>query len=102
MSKPRARTMARFEERTVVVTGAAGQIGGACARAFAAEGARVAAVDREAAETGADVLAVQADLSDPAELERAFDDVERELGPVDVLVQSAAVHARVPFLEITA
>jgi NAD(P)-dependent dehydrogenase (short-subunit alcohol dehydrogenase family) len=94
--------MARFEERTVVVTGAAGQIGGACARAFAAEGARVAAVDREAAETGADVLAVQADLSDPAELERAFDDVERELGPVDVLVQSAAVHARVPFLEITA
>jgi glucose 1-dehydrogenase len=94
--------MARFEERTVVVTGAAGQIGGACARAFAAEGARVAAVDREAAETGADVLAVQADLSDPAQLERAFDDVERELGPVDVLVQSAAVHARVPFLEITA
>jgi glucose 1-dehydrogenase len=91
----------RFEQRTVVVTGAAGQIGAACAGAFAAEGARVAAVDRDAPDAGEDVLAVRADLSVPTELERAFDEVERELGPVDVLVQSAAVHARVPFLEIT-
>ena len=85
--------MGRFEGRTVAVTGAAGQIGGACARAFAAEGARVAALDRDAADCGPDVLSVRVDLSDPAELERAFEDVERALGPV---------HARVPFLDITA
>jgi NAD(P)-dependent dehydrogenase (short-subunit alcohol dehydrogenase family) len=93
--------MKRFAERTVLVTGAAGQIGSACAAAFAAEGARVAAVDRTAP-TADGVLAVSADLSVPTELESAFDAAERELGPIDVLVQSAAVHARVPFLEISA
>jgi glucose 1-dehydrogenase len=95
----------RFEGRVVVVTGAAGQIGGACARAFAAEGADVAALDLTAADvpSGAGrVVPIAADLSDPREIERAFDAVEAELGPVDVLVQSAAVHARVPFLEIDA
>jgi NAD(P)-dependent dehydrogenase (short-subunit alcohol dehydrogenase family) len=90
----------RFAGRTVVVTGAAGQIGAECVRAFAAEGARVGAVDLASSE-GAE-LSVTADLSRPAELDRAFDELEAALGPVDVLVQSAAVMARVPFLQITA
>jgi NAD(P)-dependent dehydrogenase (short-subunit alcohol dehydrogenase family) len=95
----------RFEGRVAVVTGAAGQIGGACARAFAAEGADVAAIDLTEArvESGPGrVVPIAADLSDPGEIERAFDAVEADLGAVDVLVQSAAVHARVPFLEIDA
>jgi len=92
----------RFEGRTVLVTGAAGQIGAACAGAFAAEGARVAAVDCDEPASGEGVVGIRADLAVPVELERAFDAAEAELGPIDVLVQSAAVHARVPFLEITA
>ncbi len=91
----------RFEGRVVFVTGAAGQIGTACVEAFAAEGARVGAVDLLAPAAPA-AAAVRADLSRPDELERAFAELEAALGPVDVLVQSAAVIARTPFLELTA
>ena len=98
--------MGRFDGRVAVVTGAAGQIGAACARALAGEGADVAAVDLTApaieVSGGGRVEPIVADLSDPADLERAFAAAEEALGPVDVLVQSAAVHARVPFLEIDA
>jgi glucose 1-dehydrogenase len=98
--------MGRFDGRVAVVTGAAGQIGAACALAFAAEGADVAAVDRTAPalapHEGGRIVPIGADLSVPTDLERAFDTAEEALGPVDVLVQSAAVHARVPFLEIDA
>jgi glucose 1-dehydrogenase len=83
----------------VFVTGAAGQIGSACAEAFAAEGAKVGVVDLEPVP---DVVSVTADLSRPNELEDAFSTLEQRLGPVDVLVQSAAVIARTPFLDITA
>jgi len=89
----------RFENRIVVVTGAAGQIGGACVDGFAREGARVAALDREQPPAGD--LRIAADLADPARLDAALARVESELGPPDVLVHSAAVYARVPFLEIT-
>jgi glucose 1-dehydrogenase len=94
--------MERFAGRVVAVTGAAGQIGAACARAFAEEGAAVAAIDREVPAAADRVVPVLADLADPTALERAFDEAEAAVGPIDVLVQSAAVHARVPFLEITA
>jgi len=98
--------MGRFDGRVAVVTGAAGQIGAACAQALGAEGADVAAIDLTAPEIavsgGGRVAPIAADLSDPADLERAFAAAEEALGPVDVLVQSAAVHARVPFLEIDA
>jgi glucose 1-dehydrogenase len=83
----------------VFVTGAAGQIGAECAHAFAAEGAKVGAIDREPV---ADVVSVTADLSRPDQLEEALATLEQRLGPVDVLVQSAAVIARTPFLDITA
>lgn len=93
---------ARFRDRAVIVTGAAGQIGTACVEAFAREGARVAAIDLELPRAPAGGAAVQADLAVVAELERAFAEAERAVGPVDVLVQSAATIARGSFLEIDA
>jgi NAD(P)-dependent dehydrogenase (short-subunit alcohol dehydrogenase family) len=95
-------TVGRFDGRVVIVTGAGGQIGGACVEGFLREGARVAALDREPPPSADGVLGVAADLSVAAELDAAFAQVAAELGPPDVLVHSAAVYARVPFLEITA
>jgi NAD(P)-dependent dehydrogenase (short-subunit alcohol dehydrogenase family) len=42
-----------------------------------------------------------ADLRDEAEIVRSFSALESELGSIDILVQSAAIVRRVPFLEIT-
>lgn len=89
----------RFEGQVVLVTGAAGQIGGRCVEAFREEGARVGAVDLALA-ASADV-SITADVKDEGAIEQAFADIARELGPVDVLVQSAAVIARVPYLELS-
>ena len=81
----------------VLVTGASGGIGAACARAFAAEGARVAVhyhrgEDRAravATEVGASML--QADLCDELEVERLFDETRAALGRIDVCAAVAGV-----------
>lgn len=93
--------MGRFDGRIVVVTGAAGQIGGACVEGFLREGARVAALDLKPPASNDGVLAIECDLSAATELDATFARIARELGPPDVLVHSAAVYARVPFLELT-
>jgi 3-oxoacyl-[acyl-carrier protein] reductase len=81
----------------VLVTGASGGIGAACARAFAAEGARVAIHYRRgedraravATELGAPML--QADLTDELEVDRLFDEARAALGRVDVCAAVAGV-----------
>ncbi len=87
--------------RTVLVTGAAGGIGAAVARLLAERGDTVAAVDldpRRLAEVvsklTADGLAVHArpaDVTSSAAVEALVDGVERELGPVEALVNTAGV-----------
>lgn len=78
-----------------VVTGGASGIGAACCRELARQGARIAVLDRDkraheiAHELGA--RAWLADVADEAELERCAAAIESELGPVDMLVNSAGV-----------
>ena len=93
------------------VTGAGGALGGAIAERLAADGLPVAVVDidRSAAEAtvariveaGGDAAAIACDLRDNSAIENAFDDVERQLGPVKVLVNNAAMFPSGPFVEVT-
>src|SRR5689334_19479617 len=102
----------RLADQVVVVTGASKGIGFACAEAFAREGARVALVSRSRENLDAALgkitgvrhppLAFVADLIDPAQAARMIDDVERALGPIDVLVNSAGAAKRYPPDELNA
>jgi 3-oxoacyl-[acyl-carrier protein] reductase len=82
----------------VVVTGASGGIGSACARAFAAEGARVVVHYHRSRERADDVAAelggapvIGADLTDEAQVERLFAEARDALGSVDVCAAVAGV-----------
>ena len=91
-----------FEGRTALVTGGSRGIGRAICLRLAASGARVAvnyAADRRAAEDTRDRIradggvaeAYLADVGDREETGSMFDDVERDLGPVDLLVTNAGI-----------
>ena len=91
--------MNRFEDKVVLVTGAARGIGAATAQRFAAEGAKVAVVDLDerAAQASADGLSavsaigVGADVSDASAVAAAVDRVTDQLGGLHVLVNNAGV-----------
>jgi 3-oxoacyl-[acyl-carrier protein] reductase len=77
-------------ERTVLVTGGNRGIGLAIARAFAAEGDRVAVTHR-GSEVPDGLFGVRCDVTSGAEVDAAFGAVEQELGPVEVLVSNAGI-----------
>lgn len=91
----------------VLITGGSRGIGAACVRAFAKQGDRVAFVYRSseqaaaaiATQTGA--VAIRADLSDPAQAERAVKEAENALGGIDVLINNAGVAQIKLFTDLT-
>jgi 2,3-dihydro-2,3-dihydroxybenzoate dehydrogenase len=90
-----------MDDKVAIVTGAAGGIGAAVARLLGQQGARVAAVDRDATRLrevaekmtadGLWVDAFPADVTNETEVESLVDSVEKSLGTPDFLVNSAGV-----------
>jgi NAD(P)-dependent dehydrogenase (short-subunit alcohol dehydrogenase family) len=87
--------------RTVLITGGSRGLGLALAREVAAQGARVAICGRDAdslerarqslEQLDAEVLAESCDITDPESVNRLFERVHQEFGPVDVLINNAGV-----------
>ncbi len=101
-----------LQDAVVLITGGSKGIGLACARGFAAEFARVAIASRDEGNLkravaaleadGIEVLPVVADLAHPDQAAYMVRSVEAQLGPVDVLVNSAGAARRTPPAELTA
>jgi len=99
--------MRGLDGKRVLVTGGAGGIGSATCRRFLEEGSRVIALDRDAA--GLERLAAElpgvetamADVTDAADVDRAFTEVEGRWGGIDVVINNAGISIRHDFLDIT-
>lgn len=84
--------------QVAAITGAARGIGRATAQAFLAQGMRVAigdvdlaAAEQTARELGARTVALPLDVTERESFARFLDETERQLGPVDVLVNNAGI-----------
>ena len=104
--------MSKVDPRTVVITGGTAGIGRATAREFARHGCNVAvlargkdgleATKREIEDLGGKALAIPADVSDSRAVEAAADQVERELGAIDVWVNNAFAGIFSRFMDVSA
>ena len=91
-----------LEGKVCVVTGASRGIGRACAEELGSAGARVAVcASRGAPVVPAGVFSQKCDVSSSAEVARFFREVERNLGPPDVVVLNVGVLERGPLEEFT-
>ena len=86
----------RLARHVAVVTGGAGAIGAATARAFAAEGCEIVVLDldgeaaaRTAKAISGRALGLACDVTDPAAVDAAFAEVARRFGGVDIVVSNA-------------
>ncbi len=99
-------------KKTVLVTGASGGIGSACARLFADKGYKVAVhchknkaaaeqLTNELRSKGCEAICVCADLSDEAQIKAMFAEIRSTLGAVEILVNNAGVAQQKLFTDTT-
>ena len=100
--------MRGLKDKRVLITGGAGGIGTATAERFLEEGSRVVALDRDGA--GLERLkrrlpalsgSICADVSDPDEVARGFEELDNLMGGLDVLINNAGISIRHHFVDIS-
>jgi 3-oxoacyl-[acyl-carrier protein] reductase len=102
----------KLSGKVAIVTGASKGIGAGIAKAFAAEGASVIVnyassrqgADKVVAEitaNGGHAIAVQADVSRKADIDRLFAETKKAFGRVDILVNNAGIYEFAPLEQIT-
>ena len=111
LNPQRATARDRLSGRTALISGGANGVGAAAVRAFVAEGAQVAILDRDAAsgaalaeelsEAGADVYFLETDVSQADEVARAVDAVLERFEHIDILFNHAGDIIVKPFLSYT-
>ena len=99
--------MKRLAGQTALITGAARGIGLAFAKAYVAEGARVAIADVDtdraqiaAAALGEAALAIEMDVTQQQSIDKAVAQTAAHFGPIDILVNNAAIFTAAPIVEI--
>ena len=98
-----------MRERTVLITGGSRGIGAAAVRAFAAAGYRVAFSYRKSKEKaraleeelGGSARAFEADVADPAQVRRLFEECRQTLGPAEILICCAGIAQQKLFTDLT-
>src|SRR6059036_1559599 len=102
----------KLNDKVAVVTGASKGIGAAIAKQLATKGAKVVVnyssskkdadkVVDEIAKDGGKAIAVQANLSKQADIERLFADTKKAFGRLDVLVNNAGIYEFSPLENVT-
>ena len=98
----------KFNGKIALITGGTSGIGLAAAKLFLAEGAKVAIVgsdrdrlDEAVTTLGADVLALQADLRRPAEIDAAIEALRKRHGRIDILFANAGKGLAAPLDAVT-
>ena len=100
--------MRGLQDKRVLITGGASGIGAATAERFVSRDSRVVVLDRDPEgcrrireQLPGLVGVIAADVSDPGEVERAFQELDGMLGGPDVLINNAGISLRHDFLDIT-
>lgn len=104
--------MSKLENKVAVITGASKGIGASIAKYFAAAGAKVVVnyasskegadkVVNEITENGGIAIAVQADVSNEADVTRLFDETKRAFGSLDILVNNAVSQGYAPIEQVS-
>jgi NAD(P)-dependent dehydrogenase (short-subunit alcohol dehydrogenase family) len=101
----------RARDQVVVITGASGGVGRAVARRYGIRGAKVALLARgkrglkaaaeDVKERGGTALTLPLDMADPDAVFTAAQDVEAELGPIDIWINDAFTSVFTPFMKIS-
>jgi NAD(P)-dependent dehydrogenase (short-subunit alcohol dehydrogenase family) len=100
--------MRGLKDKRVLITGGAGGIGAATVARFLEEGSHVVVLDRDAeacrrlkSELPALTGSIVADVTDPDDVTRAFEELDGLTGGLDVLINNAGISLRHSFLDIT-